>query len=216
VDISRSYQNNLLFDRNQTTVPADNPDRTSDDRFHEEYQRWLLGSADYFEGDHNINQAVTFRFTPDLVGWMSTDFNYSTTYTWRRSLVEPARGVDLGSRGDFRSTLRLKTQDLLRMAMFTDAKTVGEYQNELMEAEGGPAGREGETGSGARQTEGWTARRRNGGRTGRKDGKPPGPDTAPPPATQLPVPEDLERDTDEGEPAARDARHPPDMAPIPL
>ncbi|MCA9784472.1 MAG: cell surface protein SprA, partial [Candidatus Cloacimonetes bacterium] len=133
VEMNRAYQNNLLFDRGQTSVPANDPTRTSDDEFYVQYERWLQGKASFHDGDHNITQGMNFRFTPELLAWLSTDFTYNTSYTWRRTLVEPARGVDLGSRGDFRTSMRLKTKDVLQAAMFTNTAKLSEYQSEFQE-----------------------------------------------------------------------------------
>ncbi len=128
-NISRQYQNNLLFDRRLTTVPEDDPTRESDDAFYEGYERWLEGSAGFFEGDHNISQPFSASFDPDLLDWLSTSFSYSSSYTWRRTLIEPARGVDVASRGDFSTRFRLQTPQVLQTMLFLDTEEMREIKN---------------------------------------------------------------------------------------
>lgn len=136
VSMNRDYGNNLLFARDQTLVPerlnySNELLAQQYDDFVRRLADWREGKATLFDGDHRINQGVDLNFRPTLLDWLTTDFGYSTSYSWTRDLANPVDGVSVGNTGNFRADLKLKPTKLTQKLFFMSDASLNDARREI-------------------------------------------------------------------------------------
>ena len=138
VSFGRSYSGtNLVFNRLHTEVlePLSQYETTEDSLLFYDYLRrlelWREGETTITDGDNNMRQTVDFAYQPTLVKWMTTSFNYNTSYSWQRTPAEPELGVSVSNSGSFTSNLKLKTGTLLPKFLLMSPERVTSAKQEL-------------------------------------------------------------------------------------
>ncbi|MBL7032595.1 MAG: cell surface protein SprA [Candidatus Delongbacteria bacterium] len=139
---NRSYQSDLYFRL------RDLYDTTDSTTYHYED-----AATDLFAQDRSIQQSANLKFQPSFLNWLRPDFNYSTQYSWNRTLADPRKGVDLGSQNTLTGNGTLKPQDIFAwLLQVPKAGRSGSSrrnnrppaQDERSQAGGGSRGSEGE------------------------------------------------------------------------
>jgi hypothetical protein len=139
--LSRNYQNNLLYARTQSLTPqapssSDTTRYLQWTNFSDRLAQWQQQNLSVTDGDYSINQTLDFGFKPKLLTWLTTSFTYTTRYSWQRDLADPAKGVQLGSDGNFRADLSLKPDKLLQGLIFMSDESLNTAKRELKAASG--------------------------------------------------------------------------------
>ena len=138
INLGRTYSGtNLVFNREHTTIPETlgQYESTQDSLLFFDYVRrlelWRNESTALTDGDNAMRQSVDFSWNPTLVKWMTTSFNYNTSYGWQRTPAEPELGVAVNNSGTFSSNLKLKTGEVLPRLLLMSSDRVNSAKQEL-------------------------------------------------------------------------------------